>query len=222
MVCNAPVRESKLLVVAAAWTLSTLVAGCTGGSSGGGPLSGAASSITPAQVLSPAASATSAGPGSSSSTIARVIVVGISDVAGIPMGTPGEEAERLLRRELGPPSSVAPVPDCGGEVGRRLTWGTLTVETTDEARGGMPRMDAWNVRAGRSQLRLQLPYGISPGRSIRDVLARVPEAKEFTLAEFPGSYSVGTPRAPSLHWSSSTGDKTGVVSEVAYRGVGCE
>jgi len=152
------------------------------------------------------------------------VSVSITDVAGVGIGIEADAAEARLRRILGRPDSVRPLPGCTGEVGRWVTWSTLTVLFVDDfdTSRGVARLAGWSVSPGRARFRYVLPYGIATGTPIRTVLEQVPGAEEFTPPDFPGAYSVHTERTPHLSWYSSTSDRRGVVSDVEYHGFECD
>ena len=226
--------RAKIVTRAATWGVALVLAACTGDA---GPSTSpsprpqesatAASAVltTPSRSISPSRAApTSSSPTPRSSPTLLTVSVQITDVAGVRMGTEGVEAETRLRKILGRPDSVRPLPGCNGEVGRWLVWGGLSVLLMDDmdTSRGVPRLDGWSVLSAGERFRYSLPYGIALGTPIRTLLGQVPDAEDSHSEEFPGLYSVHTERVPALIWSSSTSDERGVVSEVSYRGALCD
>lgn len=199
--------------------LLTVLSACT---SDGTPA--AAPSITPTESVdvapSPSAStAPSPSPSPSPSPAPREIEISSTSIDDVPIGTPGDEAERRLRRALGPPRSD---PLCEDLPGRWLTWGTLTavLGQEDPRNGGPVVLVGWTVDPGPSRFRHALPYDVQPGTAMRDVLRRVPSAAGVMGDN--GGYFVHTDRLPGMIWASTANDASGRVDGISFRGGVCE
>lgn len=155
----------------------------------------------------------------------RAVSLSTSGVAGVPFGTPDRDAERRLRRALGPPLSE-PLPDCDGIQGRTLSWGSLDVVLSDED-GGSIVLVGWSVSdRPRASFLYDLPYGVQLGTPMRSVLTKVPRSEGYPVDEgpFTGDYVVRTAEEPYVFWRSRQGDGSGRVDEISFQtaSLGCD
>ena len=205
---------TRLAVVAA--LLFAASAGCTASDRAPERVLGSSPSAVPtwSAGTSPAPTATSTGDGGA-------ITVTTDEVAGVPLGTAADEAERRLREVLGTPATE-PLPGCYGESGRRLTWRALTAFLSDGADGGAVELSGWEVVSGAGAAAIELPYDTAVGDAVREVLARVPSSTGRVLEEGPeaGTYAVTTENADGLFWLSP--DEDGVVVEASFRAESCD
>jgi hypothetical protein len=138
-----------------------------------------------------------------------------SAVAGVPMGTPADQAERLLRQSLG--DADEDVAICGTDSYRRLKWGSFSVLLGNEGTGKVLR--GWNLRDGVSRVFYQPPFDVQPGDAMSTVSKRVPGA----VGEGPlDRYVVHTDRSPDLRWISTYKGAGGWVDEIAFRSFDCD
>jgi hypothetical protein len=149
------------------------------------------------------------------------INVSSTDVAGVPVGTAGDEAERRLTEALGRPAAQA-LPGCYGESGRSLTWGALTAYLSDGAEGGAVILRGWTVTSGPNSQHIALPYETAVGQTTDEVMSRVPQAEGAAMTEGPyaESFLVTTPRARGLLWRANA--EGGVIDEAAYEAEVCD
>jgi hypothetical protein len=182
-------------------------------------MSPASSTPPPSAALSQRAS--SAPSTASPSPTRERVSVSSTDVAGVPVGTAGDEAERKLTEALGPPVAEA-LPGCYGESGRSLTWGALTAYLSDGAEGGAAVLRGWVVTSGPNSQRIALPYETAVGQTTDEVMSRVPAAEGEAVTEGPyaESFLVTTPRSSGLLWRADA--KGGLVDEVAYEAEVCD
>jgi len=147
--------------------------------------------------------------------------VSTTAVAGVPLGTAADEAERRLTSTLGKPVTD-PLPGCYGETGRSLTWGRLTAYLSDGAEAGEVVLRGWAVTSVATGPDVKLPFETAVGDSVAEVRAKVPSSigETATEGEFAGSYLIRTPRAPSLFWKAPS--PTGLVTDVDYMAEGCD
>jgi hypothetical protein len=147
----------------------------------------------------------------------RTVELSAEAVDGVPLGTPSDEAERLLRHTLGDADTQDPT-DCHIDGTRWLTWGTFRVAlSTDTAGKGVLR--GWMLRRGLSRVAYALPYDVQPGDAMSAVLHRVPGATGQSTGD--GGYTIRTDRAPDLSWSTSVDGAGGDVDTIAFRDTPC-
>lgn len=183
--------------------------------------SAATASRSPKAESSRVRSATGAATAQSPAPTSGQVTVDTKSVAGVRLGTEANDAERRLRQALGLPVS-AELPDCNGEIGRTLTWKSLTAYLSDSGNGGTVRLSGWSVEAGPTAKDIALPYDTAVGEAMREVLSKVPAATGLALEEGPyaGRFAVTTERAPGLLWLSS--NQRGQVTAAAFQAVSCD
>jgi hypothetical protein len=145
----------------------------------------------------------------------RQVTLSEQAVDGVRIGTPADEAERLLRASLG--DADEGVATCGGESYRRLQWGSFSVLFGKDGTGSV--LHGWNLRAGISRVFYRLPFDVQPRDAVSGVVKRVPGA----VGEGPPDlYVVQTDRSPDLRWVSHDKGAGGEVDEIAFRSLGCD
>lgn len=206
---------------AAAVVAVLMTAACAGTTTQTQPTAEPVASSTPTPSSALPQGATSAPPTASPSPTSKRINISSTDVAGVPIGTAGDEAERRLTEALGRPAAEA-LPGCYGESGRSLTWGALTAYLSDGAEGGAVVLRGWRVTSGPNSQRIALPYETTVGQTTDEVMSRVPAAEGGAMTEGPyaESFLVTTPRARGLLWRANA--EGGVVDEVAYEAEVCD
>ena len=159
---------------------------------------------------------TSAAP--STTPVRKVVVLRAEQVAGVPVGTPQDEARRRLTAALGRPRESV-LPGCYGEQGQALRWGTVTAYLSNRGQGPVV-LSGWAVLAGPSSYRFDLPYGTSLGSDLSEVEERVPHPQRELLDEGPrsGATVVRTADVPELLW---WGDAE-VLTELSFRDEECD
>lgn len=198
-----------------------LTTGCAGTTTQAQSTPEPTASSTPSASPAPPPSVRAVPPTASPSPTSKRTSVSTTDVAGVPIGTSGDEAERRLREALGRPQAQE-LPGCYGESGRSLTWGALTAYLSDGAEGGAVVLRGWTVTAGPNSQEMALPYETAVGQTTDEVMSRVPAAEGEAMTEGPyaGLFGVRTSRAPGLLWLADAAG--GVVDEVAYEAEVCD
>lgn len=202
---------------AAAVVAVLLTAACAGTTSETQPTA----SLSPQVTATPSPGGAESPSNASPSPTGERITVSPTEVAGVSVGTVGDEAERELTEALGRPVTQE-LPGCYGESGRSLTWGALTVYLSDAAESGSVVLRGWMVTAGPNSQRIALPYETAVGQTTDQVMGRVPasEGEAMTEGPYAESFLVRTPRASGLFWRADA--EGGVVEEVAYEAEVCD
>lgn len=205
---------------AAAVVTMLLIAGCTGTTPEAQPTAEPSVSTSTAPTSAPSRVAASPSVASPSPTSDR-IAVSATEVAGVPIGTPADDAEQRLTKALGRPVKEA-LPGCYGETGSSLTWGSLIAFVSDGAERGDVVLRGWVVTAGPNSQRIVLPYDTAVGQTTGEVMSRVPAAEGTDVMEGPyaESFLVTTPETPNLLWRANA--EGGVVDVAAYKAEGCD
>jgi len=143
-------------------------------------------------------------------------------VAGVPLGTPADEAQRRLVAAIGKPSGRESVLGCNGETGRLLSWAQLTVFLIDYE-GANPVLSGWSA-ASSEQYAYQLPYGTRLGETAAATQQRVPRSSGEQAEEGPltGSYIVSTPEQQALLWIAAGGTAADPIDEVSFERLSCD
>jgi hypothetical protein len=152
----------------------------------------------------------------------RSVELSAKAVAGVPVGTSADEAERRLVAAIGKPTKRDALPGCNGDKGRLLVWDRLTVFLVGEGDAN-PVLNGWEARAS-TRYKYRLPYRTRLGETAAATQQRVPRSSGEQAEEGPrtGSYIVTTLEQPALLWIAAGGKAADPIDEVRFQGYSCD
>ncbi|HWS31188.1 MAG TPA: hypothetical protein VN408_00445 [Actinoplanes sp.] len=103
---------------------------------------------------------------------------------------------------------------------RAFVWRNLTVTVASKA-GAAETVTAWSVVPGRLSKRLDLPYAVGTGTTVRTALTLIPQATG-AYDEVFGFYGIRTPAEPDMLWTGDEKDGSGRVTRIASHPAFCE
>lgn len=146
-------------------------------------------------------------------------------VGSVAVGGSAATMRAEVTARLGKPTRVRSMTPCelGGPTDvreRAFVWKNLTVTVASKA-GAAETVVAWSVVPGRLSKRLDLPYGVGTGTTVRKALTVIPKAAG-AYDEVFGFFGIRTPAEPDMLWTGDERDGSGLVTRIASHPAFCE